>query len=627
MSSAIINANKDLTDSFITSKYWKVGSESTSASAGSNLYVGVTSSYANRRSRLVFYPSKEIFINQTITKITLSIKTKELFSSAAKTADTIIKYSTINQDTDEAFTNAKECASIKANTENFWYNIEITNENALKDISAYCKEGTPFSLFFGGGSYGLQYYGYEVSEHPTLTIEYIPSASTGNIVGTPKIGSEFSVNIDKVSAEYTHTVEITNGIKTITQTTSTEAVSFIIPVEETLDWIDNEEKTSILTCNILTFLEDSQIGIYSFDFILSVADILSVTWEKAELTTSYITTSNKVITKLISGYSTPKITLTAITEDGSEIKEYKIIANNSCGITLDKIYEGNIIQEQSLEVKPYTITDSIFQVTAYAINERGIRSEGVELSLNCYAYSLPSSILNILRTSDSIGTEDIMGTYIYNRTNFNYTLLDGLNEIQSFSVVITDLSGGLLEATIDSSNTELLFYAENASPESEYNIAVTIQDEISQNTLYASIPSSSFIIHIRKGGKAIGIGCASSNIENTISLGWKLLVDGGIEFNDENPISAIPLPIQNGGTGVTSYEALRQKLGLTDLNYLPLSGGTINGNLNIDGNLSITNANSFTYNNNKVAVFGDNIIISDTEPQNVAEGTVWFKYQ
>ena len=55
MSSAIINANKDLTDSFITSKYWKVGSESTSASTGSNLYVGVISSYANIRSRLVFY--------------------------------------------------------------------------------------------------------------------------------------------------------------------------------------------------------------------------------------------------------------------------------------------------------------------------------------------------------------------------------------------------------------------------------------------------------------------------------------------------------------------------------------------------------------------------------------------
>ena len=168
MSSIIINANKDLTGNFVASKYWKIGSESTSTSSGSNLYVGVTSSYINRRSRLIFYPNKENFINQTITKITLKIKTKELFSSATKTADTIIKYSTINQDTDEAFTNAKECASVEANTENFWYNIEITNENALKDISAYCKEGTPFSLFFGGGSYGLQYYGYEVSEHPWL---------------------------------------------------------------------------------------------------------------------------------------------------------------------------------------------------------------------------------------------------------------------------------------------------------------------------------------------------------------------------------------------------------------------------------------------------------------------------
>lgn len=611
MSSIIISANKLLTGSFVTSRYWKVGAESTSSASGSTLYVGVTSSYINRRSRIVFYPNKAIFKNQTITKITLNVKTKELFSSAAKTANTIIKYSTVNKDTDAAFASAKQCASIKANSENSWYHIELTNEDVLKDISSYCKNGTPFSFFFGGGSYGLQYYGYEVSGHPTLTIDYIPSASTGSIVGTPKIGSEFSVNIDRVSTDYTHDVQITNGEKTITQSTSDETVSFFIPIEETSNWIKNEEKSSVITCNILTYSKGSQIGIYSFNFTLSVADILSVNWTEAKLTTSYIA-SGESITGLISGYSIPKITLTAEAKDGSKIKEYKIVIDNSCGVTLDKTYEGNSLQEQSLEVKPYTTTDSFFQVTAYAINERGVRSDGKALSLKCYAYSLPSSVLNILRTSDTEGTEDVMGSYIYNRTNFNYTSLDGHNKIKSSSVIITDLSGGSLEVTIDNSNPELLlFYAANASPESEYNIAVTIQDEISQNTLYASIPSSSFIIHIKKGGKAIGIGRASRILENTISLGWKLFVDNGIEFNNNSPISEIPLPVQNGGTGVISYEGLKQKLeenGL--LNYLPISGGTISGDLSINGALSTIDAskaitlkgNSFTYNGKNVVV-------------------------
>ena len=217
-----------------------------------------------------------------------------------------------------------------------------------------------------------------------------------------------------------------------------------------------------------------------------------------------------------------------------------------------------------------------------------------------------------------------MGSYIYNRTNFNYTPLGGDNIIQSSSVVITDLSGELLETIVDSSKTELLFYSINASPESEYNIVVTIQDEISQNTLYASIPSSSFIIHIKKGGKSIGIGRASRIIENTISLGWKLFIDNGIEFNNNSPISEIPLPVQNGGTGVTSYEALKQNL---KLDYLPLSGGTINGNLNVNGNLSITNANSFTYNSNKVAIINDNIIISNRKPNSNDKGLIWFRYE
>ena len=89
MSSTIISANKLLNGNFVTSRYWKVGAESTSSASGSNLYVGVTSSYINRRSRIVFYPNKAVFKNQTITKITLNLKTKALFSSAAKTANTI----------------------------------------------------------------------------------------------------------------------------------------------------------------------------------------------------------------------------------------------------------------------------------------------------------------------------------------------------------------------------------------------------------------------------------------------------------------------------------------------------------------------------------------------------------
>ena len=79
MSNIILQANKDLNGNYVTSKYWKVGAESTSESSGDNLYVGTTSGYTNRRSRIIFYPNSYTFLNQTITSVTLKVKVKKLF--------------------------------------------------------------------------------------------------------------------------------------------------------------------------------------------------------------------------------------------------------------------------------------------------------------------------------------------------------------------------------------------------------------------------------------------------------------------------------------------------------------------------------------------------------------------
>ena len=51
MSSIILKANEKLNGGYDTSKYWNISSGS-SSSSGSNLYVGVTTDYANRRSRI-----------------------------------------------------------------------------------------------------------------------------------------------------------------------------------------------------------------------------------------------------------------------------------------------------------------------------------------------------------------------------------------------------------------------------------------------------------------------------------------------------------------------------------------------------------------------------------------------
>ena len=56
MSSIILKANEKLNGGYDTSNYWNINTNS-SSSSGSNLYVGVTQDYANRRSRIAFFPN------------------------------------------------------------------------------------------------------------------------------------------------------------------------------------------------------------------------------------------------------------------------------------------------------------------------------------------------------------------------------------------------------------------------------------------------------------------------------------------------------------------------------------------------------------------------------------------
>ena len=638
MSSIILRANQKADGSYENTNYWKVSDDGVLASAGSNLNAGAASNYINWRSRITFFPNSSIFSNQTIKSITLTVKVKNLFSSSAKTQDTTIKVSNTNKDTNTAYTQAVKCGLLGAKTEGSTFIFEFSGDG-LKKISDYCKSGSQFSLFFGidndNGKYGLQYYGFKVSDAPILTIEYQPSASTGTISSNPKIGSYFTVYINKVSGtNYTHKIKISSSISTTSISadipdTSTTNKSFFILNEDTTKWISPSATSQLANCLIETYSNGIKIGNYSFDFVLNIADILDVTWGRALITSSSSTNC------LISGYSYPKVSLKA-TASGSTITEYRLEIN-SCGIQLNETYSatnGELIQSLTDSI-PYTSIDTDFEVFAYAIDSLGRESSKKSIKETCYAYALPSTILNPIRALNSTGTEDINGTYIYNNTALNYTSINGKNSITKVTVTIGGLNTNIV------SNSPLKFYASGAKTENEYNITVNIQDRVSTNTIKSKIPSSNFLIHIKKGGKSIGIGSAAGD-ENTIKLGWKLLANNGITLNE-------PLPVGSGGTGASSYDGLIQnlldnnlksslKLGTFDGLYSSSTGkaigGYVEGTLQVNGNFqkfgkttSISlQGNDFTYNENKVAVIDDNIIISSREPASTDTGIIWFKY-
>ncbi len=584
MNVTTLTANRDLDGNIVNTRYWKVGSASTvSSNANTDLYIGETSGYTNRRSRIIFYPESSIFTNKTITKITLTVKVKDLFSGSDKTANTAIRYSSINANTDEAYKNAAYFNDVALTTPNETYNIEITDSAILNNISSWCKNGTPFSFYFGKGTndsikaYGLQLYGYSDAGAPTLKIEHTPSASTGTISSNPTIGSKFTVNIARASSEYTHKIIIQSNIDSaetinsgkITKTSWSPTIS----EEDTYKWITNGASSQAKTKLIIeTYLGDSLLGKNEYYFTLYAKTKPTVSWPNDDNFNTINADSGNLKGILMSGYGKITLKLKATPIDEVSSISYFRVKINSCNVVVDKKYTAtnNSVTINDLP-KPYTTSNTTFSINVYAINNRGKESVPNTISTTCYAYALPSlSNLKIIRASNTSGTEDLMGSYIYGTSNIAISS-NGGNTFKSISVSIKDSN---LTPNINTSNP-LKFYIAGASAEKEYTITINVTDQVATNTITTKIPSSNFVLHVKTGGKSIGIGSAAGK-DGTIKLGWKLLVNNGIEFyNTKGEFT--PLPVSSGGTGVSSMESLKTSLGIN--NYLPLSGGTMTGPL------------------------------------------------
>ena len=626
MSVTTLAANKNLNGSTVNTRYWKVGSASSvSANAGDSIYIGITSDYINRRSRIIFYPNSSDFANETITKITLTVKVKNTFSSSAKTANTAIRYSSINANTDEAYDSATYFNDVALTTENNTYNIEITDSAILNNISSWCKNGTPFSLYFGKGTndstraYGIQIFGYTTNNKPTLSIEHIPSASTGTISSNPTIGSNFTVNIARVSSNYTHKVIIqsnkNSSIKIDSGIITGTSWEYAIPENQTSNWIANGASSQPNTKLIVeTYLNNNLLGKNEYNFTLYAKANPVVSW-----TTASLNASSGNLTNLVSGYGKLTLNLKAAPVDTASSISYFRVKINSCNVVVDKKYTAtnNSVTINDLP-KPYTTSNATFSIAVYAINNRGKESMPTTLSTTCYAYALPSlSNLKIIRASDTSGKEDLMGTYIYGTSDIAISS-NGGNTFKSISVSIKDSN---LTPNINTSNP-LKFYIAGASAEKEYTITINVTDQVATNTITTKIPSSNFVLHVKTGGESIGIGSAAGE-NGTIKLGWKLLVNNGIEFNSyANGV----LPVGLGGTGVNSYDGLKQQLGINNLNYLSLNGGAISGDLSINGALSTTNSNkAITLKGNSFTYNGKNVVLDTIEDLSITLNTTYVK--
>lgn len=239
---------------------------------------------------------------------------------------------------------------------------------------------------------------------------------------------------------------------------------------------------------------------------------------------------------------------------GSTIRAYSI-SNSYLGSVQSSIMTTAAINRSGTFTMTATVTDS-----------RG-RTATKTASFTVYAYAAPAfSSITMYRCNSSGTRSDTEDTYGYVKASFGCSALNGSNKVTA-TAKLTQVGGSYTQSTSLTSGTGVIMGGGNLAVDATYSVVLTLTDTVGTVSTYTGeISSAAYIMHIKKGGKAVGFGMAAGEDE-TVSFGWPVKLEN-------------PLEVTQGGTGGSTPAAACVNIGA-----VRKTGDTMTGNLYISGNL------------------------------------------
>lgn len=193
---------------------------------------------------------------------------------------------------------------------------------------------------------------------------------------------------------------------------------------------------------------------------------------------------------------------------GSTIRSYSITTSPNIGSSTASSFTTSEIYATG------TIT-----VTAKVTDSRG-RTASKSASFSVYAYSAPSFSLVEGYRCNSAGTrDDAAGTYARIRAAFGCSALNGSNKVTA-TVALSQVGGSYATSSALTSGTGVTLGGGNLAVDASFNAILTLRDTVGTVSTYTlTIPSIAYIMHVKKGGKALGFGVAAG-ADNTVTFGW-----------------------------------------------------------------------------------------------------------
>ena len=405
------------------------------------------------------------------------------------------------------------------------------------------------------GGYCYDYLGITAA---AISITYDYLQSDGSLQSTSvAAGTAAKLNITAYNAAYSHKVTWRFGSYSNTQTVAagTTSASYTIP----LTWLNAiPSATSGTASASLETLNASGVSLGTRTYNFTITAPASVVPTFTSVTATPIN-SNTVINGwglYVYGKTQAQIRINgAAGVYGSTIKSYSIETDQGIGSVTASAMTTSILY------KTGTVN-----VTAKVVDTRG-RTATKTTSFYIYPYSAPYFTAVTGYRSNSSGTRDESnGTYAYVKANFTCYSVNNKNSVTG-SMTLRQVGGSYSTSKTITSGAANIVGDGNLASDATYQATLTLTDTVGSTTTYVlEIPSAAYIMHIKKGGKAVGFGMAAGD-DNTVSFGWPVKL-------------ASPLEVAQGGTGGNTQSTACAALGA-----VRKTGDTMTGNLTISTSL------------------------------------------
>lgn len=401
----------------------------------------------------------------------------------------------------------------------------------------------------------------------SVELSVIPRASSLTVPAVT-LGDTATLTVDRKSSNFTHSVSVTFGTLTegiVLCTKSTDAAIAWSPAVNLAQYI-TEAASADATYTITTYNGDTVIGANTVVGTVSVPatvvpSVSGVAFSDAGQTTFSV---------FIKGLSKLKAKITAQTAYGSAIVNYQMTVENvTCSNTSDTVTAESVLSGTGAISVTLTVTDG-----------RG-RTGSLTQSVTVYNYYAPVLQLDL----NSSGTTLMI--------NYTWAVAD-VNKLNSKSLSIkvvkpsTGTTKSYTPSLSDYSGTKTLSVTLSDLETETYNVTATLKDKLSSMEANATTGVTAFSLYA--GGK--GAAFFKKAETEGLNVGGNTTIEGDLSVG-----GSIITPTISGNTSITGDLTVTGTItGGGTMDYLPLSGGTITGDLLINGNFKRTqNAALFAY--------------------------------